>query len=75
MQPRRHRLRKLARLDSARAWQIRQPGREEFGVVVGIVERWACFGGHREQVLVEAEELGQLVLRRGERAQARRHRS
>jgi hypothetical protein len=47
--------------------QVCHPGGELAGIVCDLVEWWTCLGCDCEQVVVEAEELGQCLLRRGKR--------
>jgi len=61
---------KLVPLDRA---QGGDPSGELAGIIRSVLERWACGGGDFEQVVVEAEEVGQCLLRCGERCQSWRY--
>jgi hypothetical protein len=53
--------------------QVCHPRGELAGIVSDLVEWWTCLGCDCEQVVVEAEEVGQCLLRRGKRGQSGRH--
>jgi hypothetical protein len=53
--------------------QVCHPRGELAGIVSHLVEWWTCLGCDCEQVVVEAEEVGQCLLRSGKGSQSGRH--